>query len=354
MDRSRYFDNAATTSIDPRVKEEMLPFLSEEFGNANSLHEAGRRAAQAVELARERVASLIQAEDPSQIIFTSGATESNNWIINAFTTGAVSPFEHSAVREPAIAKGFKILRNIGLEVCQPEESVELISVMSVNNEIGSRWDPRPFRSHGKALHSDITQQVGKIAVNLDGLDFASLSAHKFYGPKGVGALYAQSFPPEPLLRGGEQESGHRSGTLNVTGIVGMGAAAAIAEQSLPEDEAHAAELKHVLLEGLSKEGSWQLLGGSDASPYIVAISFEGVEGESLVIALDNQNFAISAGAACSSRSTEPSHVLTALGLSERERRGTVRISFGRYNSKDSTREIAKSLLHSAEILRTMC
>jgi cysteine desulfurase len=354
MDRSRYFDNAATTPIDPRVKEEMLPFLGEEFGNANSLHEAGRRAAQAVELARERVASLLRAEDPSQIIFTSGATEANNWIINAFSSGAISPFEHSAVREPAIAKGLDILRNVGLEVCQPDETVELISLMSVNNEIGSRWDPLRFRAKAKVLHSDITQQAGKTEVNLDGIDFASLSAHKFYGPKGVGALYAQSFPPDPLLRGGEQESGHRSGTLNVTGIVGMGVAAAIADQSVEEDEAHAAGLKHILLEELSKEGSWQLWGGESASPYILAISFDGIEGESLVIALDNQNFAISAGAACSSRSTEPSHVLMTLGLSEREIRGTVRISFGRYNSKDSTREIANALLHSAEILRTMC
>ena len=307
----------------------------------------------AVERARERLAGLLGAEDPSQIVFTSGATESNNWVLNAFSEGAVSPFEHSAVREPAIHRGFDTLLNTELTLQPPPRPTALISVMSVNNEIGSQWRAADFRDHAEKIHSDLTQGVGKLPIDLADLDYASLSAHKFYGPKGVGALYIADDPLPPLLRGGEQEQGQRGGTLNVAGIVGLGAAAAIASDEMERDLEHANRLRQIALEELAPVSDWQVNGGSKASPYVLSLSFRGLEGETLVIELDHAGYAISSGAACSSRSVEPSHVLTALGLTPEWRRGTVRISFGRFNEDETTATLAKQLRRSVEKIRTM-
>jgi cysteine desulfurase len=353
MGRERYFDNAATTPLDERVLEEMLPFLREEFGNANSIHGFGGRAMAAVDRARERVATLIGADDPSQIVFTSGATESNNWVISAHSDGLFSPFEHSAVREPALRCGMAPMKNDGLALLPPERPVEFLSVMSVNNEIGAMWDARDFRPYARSLHSDLTQQVGKMPVDLAALDYASFSAHKLYGPKGVGALYFATEAPHPFQVGGEQEHGLRAGTLNVPGIVGLGAACAVAADEMDRDFGHAQDLRALLLEELSGLSDWQVNGGERVSPYILSVSFRGVEGETLVVEADGAGFAISAGAACSSRSTEPSHVLSALGLGEEWLRGTARVSFGRFNTNESTRDLAKTLRHSVEKLRRM-
>lgn len=353
MDSSRYFDHAATTPLDSRVLEEMLPYLREDFGNANSIHSFGARADAGVARARERVAELIGADDPSQIVFTSGATEANNWVISAFDTGAVSPFEHSAVREPAIRRGFEVLPNVGLELGSPQREAGLISVMSVNNEIGSRWNAAGLASPGTLIHSDMTQQVGKLPIVLDGIDFASMSAHKLYGPKGIGALYFASQPPEIFMAGGEQEHGWRAGTLNVPGIVGFGAAAAIARDEMDGDLLHAENLRGIVLEALEHLPDWRINGGNEASPYILSISFLGLQGETLVVEADQAGYAISAGAACSSRSTEPSHVLTALKIGPEWLQGTVRISFGRSNTPDSARELARTLLRISQKLRRM-
>ena len=352
-DRSRYFDNAATSPLDPRVLQEMLPYLGEDFGNANSIHSFGRKAHAAVDLAREQVAALIGAEDPSQITFTSGASESNNQVLAAFNRGSISPFEHSAVREPALRIGMTILSNDGLEVMAPEFPVELISQMMVNNETGTIWSPADLAALCDYLHSDITQAVGKIPINLDEISFASFSAHKFYGPKGVGALYSESLPPAPFILGGEQENGFRGGTLNVPGIVGMGAAAKIAIDEQPSDLIHAKELRELLVSDLKGLSDWQINGGPNVSPFILSISFHGIEGESIVIELDRMGFAISSGAACSSHSQEPSHVLSALNMSESWLRGTVRVSFGRGCSLDSTAVLSKSLRLAVEKLRSM-
>lgn len=353
MNLSRYFDHAATTPVDPRVVREMLPFFSEEFGNPHSLHDFGRRARAAVDLARERVATLIGAEDPSQITFTSGATESNNWVIRAFGQGAFSPFEHSAVREPAISCGYFCLDNTELTLQAPPQRVRLLSVMSANNEIGSQWDPGEFRDSAEFLHSDMTQSVGKVPTDVDGLDFASFSAHKFYGPKGVGALYSAGSSPDPLLQGGDQENGARSGTVNVSAIVGMGVAAAIAHDQMPEDIRHATRLRAALLDQLQLLTDWQENGGANAMPHILSLSFDGVEGETLVIEADQAGYAISSGAACSSQKSEPSHVLRALKMPESWRRGTIRISFGRSNDEESSVSLAKRLMRTVEKLRTM-
>lgn len=334
----------------------MLPFLDEEFGNAHSLHARGIRAADAVERAREQVALLVGAEDPSQITFTSGATEANNWVLNA-GHGAVwiSPFEHSSMREPALRKGARILAHRGLELRRRSEdgTRSLVSIMAVNNEIGTTWRAPDYGQPGDLIHSDLTQAAGKLPIDLDGLDFASFSAHKFYGPKGVGALYSLDQPPEALILGGEQERGYRGGTLNVAAIVGMGKAAEIARNARGEDFDRARSLREAFLDGLKGLSDFQVQGGSRTSPYIVSVGFAGVQGETLVLDMDRRGFAISAGAACSSRSVEPSHVLTALGLDEALRRGAVRISFGRFNRLEETAELAKILRVSVESLRTL-
>jgi cysteine desulfurase len=353
VQRENYFDNAATTPVDPRVVQEMLPYMEQDWGNANSIHGWGRTAREAVEVARTRLADLLGAEAPEQIVFTSGATESNNWVLRAFPSAAVSPFEHSSMYESARALGREILSNAGLEVKAPITNPELVSVMAVNNETGSMWDVRQFAQAGRLLHSDITQAVARVPFTLDGLDFASLSAHKFYGPKGVGALYYQSSPPAPLMLGGEHEAGYRAGTLNVPAIVGMGLAAAIANDESGRNLEHVHQLRDAVLEGLAACPDHYVNGGLSTSPYILNISFEGVEGETLVVELDAQGFAISSGAACSSRSTDPSHVLTALGLSTERLRGTVRISFGKWNSLESAKGLASGLVRTVQRLRQL-
>jgi cysteine desulfurase len=349
----RYFDNAATTPLDPRVLADMVPFLTEEFGNAHSIHGFGTRAMAAVDLARARVASLLGAESPDQILFTSGATEANNWVIDAFDRGAISPFEHSAVREPARRKGFEVLSNEGEFIVAPAGRWPVISIMGVNNETGTMWDAHPLRCHAGALHSDMTQAFGKTEQTVEHLDFATFSAHKFYGPKGVGALYFAEAPPEPFILGGEQEHGYRGGTLNVPGIVGMGAAAAIARDELLENRLEAEVLRQIVLDGLRPLADWQVNGGERVSPYILSVSFQKIIGESLVVEADSRGFAISAGAACSSRSAEPSHVLRALGLEDGWLSGTVRISFGRFNSREAAQALAEMLLTGVEKLRTL-
>jgi cysteine desulfurase len=352
-DLSRYFDNAATTPVDPLVVEEMLPFMRGGFGNANSIHAFGQRAHAAVELARIRVAALIGADDPAQIIFTSGATESNNQVLRSFSVGAVSPFEHSAIREPAKQLGFGVLPNDGYCVSPPAEHVELLSLMTVNNEIGTIWEPASLSEYADFVHSDITQAVGKVPLTLDGMAFASFSAHKFYGPKGVGALYYRDYPPKALMVGGEQENALRGGTLNVPGIVGMGLAAALAEDEMESSLQLVVELRAVLLDGLRDCTDWRINGGNSVSPYILSLSFLGIEGETLVIEVDRMGFAISSGAACSSHSREPSHVLEALHVDEAWARGTVRISFGKYCTADGARDLSKSLRQAVEMLRRM-
>ncbi len=357
MDQSllaeRYFDNAATTPVDERVLREMLPYLKDGFGNANSIHEPGRRAHAAVDLARSRIASLIGAEDPSQILFTSGATESNNQILRSFSKTAVSPFEHSSLYETAIQLGGDILSNDGLAIRVPESMYDLASLMTVNNEIGTIWNPRDLSKIARFVHSDLTQAVGKISVDVSGIDFASFSSHKLYGPKGVGALYFQGELPQTLVIGGEQENGLRGGTLNVPAIVGFGAAAEIAADEMEASFKLVSLLRSEVLDGLSACSDWRVNGGTDISPYILSISFLGVEGEALVIELDREGFAISSGAACSSHSREPSHVLRVLDLEEEWTRGTVRISFGKFCSPGSARQLSASLRRVVENLRRM-
>lgn len=349
-DPARYFDNAATTRPHPAVLREMLPFFDSLWGNASSIHSAGRAASQAVELARQRVAELIGADDPSEIVFTSGATESNNWVLNRFR-GFVSPFEHSSIREPAQLLGFEVLQNDAWAVHPPNQA-EFASIMTVNNETGAKIDIGSVRSNVRTLHSDITQAVGKVDFDLTQMDLASFSSHKIWGPKGVGALYAKEGDfPAPWLVGGGQESGFRAGTLNVPAIVGFGAAAVIASDRAEARTSHARELRETLLARLEKASDWRVNGNEEGSPFILSLSFLGIEGETLVIELDARGFAISSGAACSSGSNEPSAVLSALGYDSSWTRGTIRISFGDDNNSETTTQLAHNLIVAVENLR---
>ena len=353
MDPSRYFDHAASAPLAPEALAEMEPFLGALGGNAHALHAFGRRAAAALELARERVAELIGAEDPQQIVFTSGATEACNAVVAAHEAGWISPFEHAAVREPALAKGYRVLPNEGLSLLPPPEDdpgPALLAVMAVNNEIGAQWGARELPARRRFV--DATQALGKVPIDLQGVDYAAFSAHKLYGPQSVGALYTADGALEPFQRGGEQEGGRRAGTANVAGIVGFGAACALAMERMEGDAAHAAKLRGIVL-GELKTGGFLTNGGSGAVPHILSLSFLGLEGETLVVEMDRAGFAVSAGAACSSRSTEPSHVLAALGLPDEWRRGTVRISFGRANTPESAQALGKTLTRSVENLRTI-
>lgn len=346
FDKSRYFDHAATTPLDPRVKEAMLPWLDEGFGNANSIHAWGRAARQAVETAREQVAELIGADDPSQVLFTSGATESNNWVLcgAVLDCAKVSPFEHVSVRDTVEAWcKDPYMANEGWSVVP--RKTKLASVMAVCNETGA------VITHpmcGGMNHSDATQALGKVPWSVDKLDFASFSSHKLYGPKGVGGLFLRDPDSiKPFLRGGGQELHLRGGTLNVAGIVGFGAAAAIARQEMDADRDHALHLRKAVIE---ENPDARVNDAPEQSPFVLSMTFPGLTGESLVVEADANGFALSAGPACSSGKAKPSSVLMAAGLTADEAMSTVRISFGRTNTLDAARQLGEVLRLSAQSL----
>lgn len=351
--RERYFDYASTTPLDPRVVAEMLPFLTDDFANPHSTHTMGRKAMAAVDLARERISNLIGAEDPSQIIFTSGSTESNLWVLRSHPRAIVSPFEHASVREPARSLAAETLSCANYELGTNPAHYDLVSVMAVNNEVGCVYDVREVGVAATLKHSDMTQAIGKIPRTVEGIDFASINAHKIYGPKGIGALFCASGNLEPMILGGDQESGRRAGTLNVPAIVGFGAAAAIASDERDQDFQLAAECRAQLIEALRPVQDWQLNGAGEVSPFIVSLSFLGVEGETLAIEVDRVGYAISSGAACSARSTEPSHVLMSAGVPTEWARGTVRISFGKNCDQSSVKGLAENLITSVDRVRRL-
>lgn len=324
----------------------MAPYFTDRWANAHSVHSPGQQARAAVERAREQVAALIGAEDPAQIAFTSGATESNNWVIRSHH-GAISPFEHASVRQPALHEGYAVLDNEGWSVTPPASMVPFLSVMAANNETGAVLDLGPLRARSQVLHSDITQAVGKLFVDVGRLDLASFSAHKFGGPKGVGALYSRSgvFPPA-LMMGGGHEQGARAGTLNVPGIVGMGEAAHIALNEREERAERARELRAIVLDEISGLTDCIELAEGCASPFILAVAFQKLVGETLALDLDHAGYSVSSGAACSSSSIEPSPTLTALGLESAWVRGMVRISFWDGNTPDSARGLGQALLRA--------
>lgn len=308
----------------------------------------------AVELARERVARLLGAEDPSEVVFTSGATESNNWALRMHGPCWFSPFEHSSVRVPAANLGGSPLDCAGYRLLPPESKRELAAVMAVHNETGACLDPVPVLPWADRVLVDAAQALGKVPFQADRFDYVSCSAHKLGGPKGVGALYIRgALADEPLLQGGGQEQGRRSGTLAVASLVGFGAAAALATDEWEGRHQHALELRKTVLDRLSDLEDWRANDHLYQSAHILSLSFAGVEGESVVLELDRIGFAASAGAACSTGSTEPSPALRALDLPETMLRGTVRLSFSSQNTQKATQEMIRSLKSAVHYLRRL-
>lgn len=351
MDRSRYFDHAATTFMEPEVFEAMRPWQSDLAGNTQSAHGWGQRAAEAVESARDEIARWLGAEDPMQIIFTSGATESNNAVAHALGPKmAVSPFEHSSLREPARHFGCPVLHNEGYTLAPPTDA-EVAAVMLVNNETGAALQG-PAGCH---RHADITQAIGKLPVHLGDFWSASWSGHKFGGPLGVGALYlADPSAMAPWQLGGGHEFGLRAGTLNVAGIVGLATAIRLALQRRDALIQHVLTLRHVFLDELSSLEGWRLSPESLSSPAILSVTIADVLAETLVQELSVGGFAVSSGTACSSGDTSPSPTLLALGYSEAEARGTLRVSFSWTNHPDSTADLARNLMATVQRLRQLC
>ena len=352
-----YLDYNATTPAEPRVLEAMLPYFSGEFANASSIHTPGQQARAAVETAREQVAALLGAR-PQEVVFTSGGTESDNHAIFGVVAATAKTAPHiitTTLEHEAVLNACQALEKRGVAVTylpgDREGVVSLdsvrhairrdtvfISIMHANNELGS---VQPIEEIGQiakdrkvVLHTDAVQSVGKIPVDVNALnvDLLSLSGHKLYAPKGIGALYVRSGTRvQQLLYGGHHQRGFRPGTENVAGIVGLGAAAEVARNSLTADAQRVAALRDRLECGLVERVPHIRLNAGNAprTPNTTNIMFDGIEGEALVIALDLKGLSCSVGAACSSGAVEPSHVLTAIGLSQEEAKSSLRFSLGR-------------------------
>lgn len=377
-----YLDNAATTQMAPEVREAMEPFLTEEFGNPNSLHSMGQRAAEAVANARRQVAELFRCE-PRNIIFTSGGSESNALAIlglkdHLLETGRTHLIT-SEIEHESVLKAMKAMTKYGFDVvCLPfqkdfrrfdeafsnllTEKTGFVSFMNENNEVGEQFYPAFHLLSAKGrkflTHIDMVQttRYSDFYVKAKKIDFLSLSGHKLHGPKGVGVLYAKN--PEllnPLVFGGDnQEFGKRGGTTNVAGVVGMGAAAKLATISMEEEYdlvEHYGILRKAfysrLAQKLNNKGV-KLNGDCDK---ILNFQVEGVRGDSLVLAMSARGVCISAGSACSAHYDNPSHVLLALGLTEAQAKNSVRVSFSRYNTVAEVREAAKIMAECIGLLR---
>ncbi len=377
MQRRIYVDYGATTPTDPRVVEAMVPYFTDKFGNAGSIHAFGQEAREAVDRAREIVASAIGAS-PQEIVFTSGATEADNFAVLGAAWGneargrhlITSSIEHHAVLEPCLfleGRGFEVTylpvdRTGWVDPDDVRRAIRpdtiLISVMSANNEIGT-LEPvaeigRIARDRGILMHTDATQSVGISPVHVDALsvDLLSLSAHKRYGPKGVGALYVRKGSKLTRVQGGgSQERNRRAGTENVPGIVGFGAALALALEVMDEEASQLRRLRDRLIDELTRLDGAHLNGHrTDRLPGNINLSFEGADSESLLLALDFQGVAASSGSACTSGSLEPSHVLTAIGLRPEIAAGTVRLTLGRWTTSQDVDDL---LTIFPEVLRSL-
>lgn len=366
---SVYFDNASTTPVDDGVLHEILPYYKHQFGNANSAHQFGRATKVAIEDARELIAKLIGAE-PSEIIFTSGGTESDNaaikGVVNATrkTEVITSPIEHHAVIHPSESLKMKGCRVTYLEpdstgMITPEQvgdaisdDTAVVSLMHVNNEIGTILPVKEIAAVCKErkvpFHSDTVQSAGKLPLNVKdlGIDLLSMSGHKIYGPKGIGVLYVKNGTPWlPWLQGGSQERRRRGGTSNVAGIVGMAEALKYCIENIDTQREHLSSLRNVLIEGLEKRlnGRYQINGPvNNGVPHIINLSFpmegaaddKGLDGEMLLLNLDIEGICVSNGSACTSGAVEPSHVLKGIGLPDNLANSSIRISFGKDNTAE--------------------
>ena len=376
-----YADHAATTPVHEAARKAMLHCLEEDYGNPSSLHSVGQRAREILDQARADVAQCLNA-DPAEIYFTGGGSEADN---QALLTGALlgakkgkkhlitTAFEHHAVLHTMKAlekQGFTVtyldvhsdgvvrLSDVAAAIT---DDTALVSVMMVNNEIGTIQPIQEIaklcQDKGVLFHTDAVQAVGHIPVDVKalGVDMLSLAAHKFHGPKGVGALYCRKgIRPEILIQGGAQERGRRGGTENMPGIVGMAAALKEAVSNLNADMVYVTALRERLIEGLSQIPHSRLNGSRNLRcPGTVNFCFEGIEGESLLLWLDAKGVAASSGSACTSGSLDPSHVLLALGLPHEIAHGSLRLSLGADNTEEEVAHILKVVPEVVEYLRGM-
>lgn len=381
-----YLDNGASTRVAPEVIEAMLPFFSEEMGNAQSVHSWGQAARAALENARRQVAALINA-DPTEVVFTSGGTEADNLAVRGIAEANAQHGKHvitTRIEHPAVLASCASLEGMGFTVTYLPVSTTglvsvedvraalrndtiLVSVMLANNEIGAIQpvpdiakviaEVRGNRKGPPYFHTDAVQAAGKIPVDANelGADLLSLSSHKLHGPKGVGALFVRKGTRlGKLIYGGHHERDRRAGTENVPGIVGFGRAAELARTNLKTRADRMRELRDYLeAELIRSVPGVQVNGDQLRIPNVLNVSFRDLDGEALLIALDLKGVAVSTGAACASGSLEPSHVLTALGLDRERIRGSLRLSLGAFNSRDEIDYAIRMLVETVEHLRSL-
>ena len=370
-----YLDNAASTQIHEDVLESMLPYLKEQYGNASSIHRYGRLARKAIEKARKQIALLINA-DPSEILITSGGTESNNTVLMGISSNdgsiVTSSIEHDAILEPCkklTQNGFHVdylpVDKFGtvdpLELKNHlSDNTCLVSIMFGNNEVGTVQKisqiAKICNERKIPFHTDAVQAVGKIPINVKelGIDLLSISSHKLHGPKGIGALYIKNgIKIDPVILGGGQEHGLRSGTENVANIVGFGKACEIAKNNLNDNMEYVTTLRDMLIEKVLNEIPEVTLNGDPKSrlPNNAHFTFLGVNGEDLIIKLDEYGIAASTGSACSVNTQRASHVLQAMGFSHEQITGSLRLTMGVFNNEKDIEQTVTSLKKIVEELR---
>ncbi len=381
MKKLVYADNSATTRLKPEVLNEMMPYLTEEYGNPSSIYSMSATPRKAIEDARVKVAAAIGAE-PSEIIFTSGATESDNWAIKGAAQIAPEGKKHiisSKIEHHAVLHSLKALEKEGFEVTyldvdeygrvNPEDVLNairedtcLITIMYANNEIGT-IEPvseigKIAKEKGILFHTDAVQAIGNVEINVkeENIDMLSLSAHKFYGPKGVGALYIRKgVKLFPYMDGGAQERKKRAGTENTAGIVGLGKAIELACQNISAKTEKLAEMRDELIRIIEEKIPYVRLNGHRTERLAgnVNMCFRFIEGEALLLSLDLVGISASSGSACTSGSLDPSHVLLAIGLPHEIAHGSLRVSLGDFNTMEDIHYIADSLVTIVERLRNM-
>ncbi|MGD0814602.1 MAG: cysteine desulfurase family protein [Verrucomicrobiota bacterium] len=382
--RRIYLDNSATTPLDPRVVQAMLPFLDSVFGNPSSLHQEGREAHECLDRARSQVAALLNA-DPGEIFFTASGTESDNLALTGIIEARGGSGNHiitSAIEHPAILETCRSHQKRGVEVTSlpsdsdglidPDElarafrpTTRLVSIMTANNVVGTVQPinelARIARDHGVPFHTDAVQAAGRIPINVQTqpVDLLSLSAHKIYGPKGVGALFVRKGTPiAPIINGGGQERGLRSATENMAGIAGLGCAAEIASAEMSAEAARLVKLRDRIIETVPDllPNAYLIGHRHRRLPGHVCLGFAGLEGESirLLLSLDEAGIAVSTGSACSAHHAhQPSHVLQAMGFDPVRARGSLRVTLGRFNTDTDVEAFLRVLPKKIKELRSI-
>jgi len=378
-----YFDNAASTAVHPEVVKEMIPYFDTQYGNPSSIHQFGRKAKNAIQKARKQVAALIGAE-PDEILFTSGGTESNNTILCGIPKLQGSHLDQnhiitSSIEHEAILQPCKEFENIGIKITylpvdehgivDPNDIANsinshtvLVSIMLANNEVGTIQPIKEIseicKKYQIPLHTDAVQAIGKIPINVKelGVDALSISSHKINGPKGIGALFIKKgLRVAPQILGGGQENGMRSGTENVASIVGFGKACEIAKERLNENISHFQTLHSTMLSRVIKEIPHVKLNGHSEKRIFnnIHLTFLGVNGEDLIIKLDEHGIAASTGSACSMHTQKASHVLKAMGFNHEQITGSLRMSFGYLNTLDEVEQTIDVLKKVVSELRSV-